>query len=305
MFLARVKVIINIDRSEHEPDKWQRLFIQNEKECRWRYRKNHEIEFILGPYTNRFIALHEGKRLFINVHFNAYRSLIGFDMGCAMYLPNFSNNTGSSFEEYMEQEEFYFWTKSHYANFPGLTVFEIDKSLDDYDHYYHKYLHGVLPAETNAGITNHRTPSDDENQIFNVFSIDNAYHDERISVPIICSLLERMAKVEMMAEESPGIISSLKKLIKKTDMRRTEEEELVEFLNSRKKEIARMNCLKMINRHTKKTYGGYTAQKVFEDSFDLNDHILSGTPWEKRDYSASTYLVALFLDVFNAKNTNY
>lgn len=303
MFLARVKVIINIDHSEYEPDKWQLLFKQHEKECRWRYRENHEIEFILGPYTNRYIALHEGKRLFVNVHFNAYRSLIGFDLGCAMYLPNFSDYSGRSFEEFMKQEEFFFWTKSHYANFPGLAVFEIDKTLDDYDKYYNKYLQGVLPADTNASITNNLSHSDDENQVFNVFSIDNAYHDERISVPMICALLERMAEAEMVVEESPGIIASLKKLIKKTDMRRTEEEELVEFLNSRKKETARMNCLKLIKKYTKKTYGGYTAQKVFEDSFNLNDHILSGTPWEKQDFSASSYLVTLFLDVFNAKNT--
>ena len=146
MYIARIKIKLEENNEDryYEKRKWFELFEYKDKKCKWRIKDNGVIDFILGKYEDRYEALEDGKILYFNILYEIHRNDWRFKLGEANYITKmYHEDRGYTFEQFIENEEWFFNTKKDSADFLGLGVYEIDEEMEEYDEYG-KFLIGKL-----------------------------------------------------------------------------------------------------------------------------------------------------------------
>lgn len=308
MYIARVKLVLKSECMHYERDLWEVLFHYGDIECRWRYNKNNTIEFLLGLYKDRFIALEEGKRLYAKILYRFFGDGISFEAGCDSYVTRmYHEDQGYTVDDFIANEEYFFWTPNYTGNYPGLAVYQIDNSFDDYDKYYGHFIEVKI-----CTLLNDKLPISDlqlgeliytpyYQHVFALLSIANKYKDEKIAIPILCRAIEYMACDERRSPEEIEALNSCIRIIQASTLTVQQKQRICSFLESGKNESSRQKCINIIKQYCKPKYNEFTAKAVFDDSYSLRSAIVHGMKYDLARYPGHMYLRYLVLEILRGK----
>ena len=308
MYIARIKIKLeeNNEDKYYEKEKWFELFEYKDKKCRWRIKKNGEIDFILGNYEDRYEALADGKILYFNILYEIHRNNWQFKLGEANYITKmYHEDRGYTLEEFMRNEEWFFNTKKDSADFLGLGVYEIDKEIDEYDEYK-KMLIGEITTITEKTFSflekikkmdiNYKY-SKKSQEIFNIVRLsENA--DKKTRILLLCQALETMGENKKRTQEEINVLEQCINLIDKSSLTKNQKDPIKNMLKQSKNISSKNKCKNIIEEYCLYDYKQFDKMKVFNDAYTIRGKIIHGEELEDNtDFSCSCYLKKMVIDI--------
>ncbi len=287
MYVARIEIRLRDQYGNYPQNVWIELFRFDDIICKWRYKKDNSLEIILGAFASKSYALQEGKKLYSKI---LYRFLWKFNnilTGCGKYQHRmYHKEHDGPLDEFVENEECFFCSENYSGFFPGLAIYEVNSSIDEFEIIYEEQpaatiqsLHpdssfpfSDLDKYREIGITY----SEDSQIIFSLIEIACNF-GEPIDVLVLCSALEMLSteKKQKTQEE----IVFIDKLISCVDSSTLEDEQkrnLRGFLSSGKEVGSRNRCLNTVRKYCKRDIAGFSPEEIFNEAYSIRSKIIHG-----------------------------
>ena len=308
MYIARIKIKLEENNEDryYEKGKWFELFEYKDKKCKWRIKDNGVIDFILGKYEDRYEALEDGKILYFNILYEIHRNDWRFKLGEKNYITKmYHDDRGYTFDQFIENEEWFFNSKKDSADFLGLGVYEIDEEMEEYDEYG-KFLIGKLTAVTEKPFSFlERIKKMDSNykyskrtqEIFNLVRLAEKA-DEKTKILLLCQALERMGENKNRTDAEIEVLEKCIKCIDESNLTIDQKEPLKNMLRQSKKISNKNKCKNLIEKYSKYEYKQFNKMKILNDAYKLRGKITHGEELDDdTDFSCGYYLKVLVLDI--------
>lgn len=308
MYIARIKIKLKeeYDNIYYEKNKWMECFMYKDKICKWRFKENGIIDFIIGNYENKHEALKDGKILYFNILYEIHRSKWKFILGESNYITNmYHENNEYTSREFMENEEWFFNNKKRSSDFLGLGIYEIEKNIEEYDEYGKISACNVtiISKEPFAFLDNiskmdyNCKYSKSCQKIFNLVRMSEE-SDVETTILLLCQALETMGEDKDKEMKEIELIKKLIKIARESEIDDNQKNSLISFLESGKKISSRKKCENLINKYSKYDYTQFDKKKIFKEAYDLRSKIIHGDEIDESNaHEISYYLKYLVLDI--------
>lgn len=304
MFSAHVGVFLSDEYPAYEKDTWFPIKAIHDITFKWRIKKNGLLEIIAEPFAVRATALFAAKNMYTSVIYYLLRKQIDIlDAGSAFYAPSFTSENPRDYHHTVEDT--FCWTKKYLGGGVGISVYEIERSFDEYNQF-------DLPMRI-GNMTAIRTdmPFDFSNIVFSPFIYDefsqplihriltavNSY-DEGFAMTVYCGILELLAgDGEPKPKEITDEIDILINNVQESNLSKEHQDELIGFLTQGKKASSRQRCKALIRKYAKEKYGEYKAIDIFNNAYGLRSSYSHGNESSVLSNSKAAYMLLVVLDV--------
>lgn len=305
MYVCEIKIKLENDycNGYYEINKWMNIFEHNGKKCKWIIYKTGLMKFILGNYEDRYDALNDGKMLYFNILYEIHRNEHGFILGDSEYRKKlYHSEDGYTFQDYINNEEYFFYKKNSSTCLLGLTIHEndVDCYIDDLN------LEGRITFikkepfkffEKIQELNSEYKYSEKTQKIFGLISLAEQA-DSATEVLLLCQALETMGKNENKTTQEIEVIDKCIAQINESKLLEEQKNSLIGMLRHGKQISSLKKCLKLIERYCQKDYVNFDKIKVLKDAYTLRSKIIHGESLGKKtDFSCSQYLKIIVLDI--------
>ena len=304
MFSAHVGVFLSDEYPAYEKDTWFPIKAIHDITFKWRIKKNGLLEIIAEPFAVRATALYAAKNMYTSVIYYLLRKQINIlDAGSEFYAQSLI--TGDSTDYHQTVEDTFCWTQKYLGGGVGISVYEIEKSFDEYNKYDLPMRIGNITTSrsnmpfnfSNIGYSPFTYDEFSQPLIHRILTAVNSY-DEGFAMTVYCGILELLAEVgEPKPKEITDEIDELIIHVQESNLSKEYQNELIGFLIQGKNASSRQRCKALIKKYAKEKYGEYKAVDIFNNAYGLRSSYSHGNESSVLYNSKAAYMLLVVLDV--------
>ena len=300
-YIAHVAVQLQNDESPNEKNVWHTIKKHKGIEYRWKFSDDLTYHVIAGVFEKPNDALRYMKQLYVTLFFSLLKE--GFQInnaGCASYETRLCDDT-ITVEGYIGDEPFFFWNKYYQGGRIGPGVFEVEKSLDEFDEY--KFLSASLKIihESDLNFNNvdeyYFLYCREAQNFFNSIMLAESASEYGMKMTIYCGLLEHLSENKEKELEVLSVLDELIEYIDGTTLSKENKDSLKNFINSNRRMSARQKCLILCEKYAKERYGKYTCKKIINEAYGIRSAFSHGNDSENYYSECASNIKYVVLDV--------
>lgn len=271
----------------------------------WRLFGNHTYELIAGPFNDRYDALKCAKQMYVRLLYSVLkRNLEIVNSGCDTYPTRMYHESDKySYEEYLSNEEYFFWTKNYTGGLCGPGVYEVDKTVEDFNNYEFIFADiGFVPKEINLEIKEPDeyifTYSQESQRCLSIVVDARNICDLGMKMTLYCGLLEHLGEDR---EKESEVILEINECINNVGnslkLKSSQMKSLISALGSLKRVSSRQKCIELISKYAKNNYGEFKAKNIFDKAYRIRSAFSHGGNVDDKYSEKIQQMLPLVLDV--------
>lgn len=299
-YVARASVILASGSIQYQTNQWYPIKIKSGIEYRWRLKADNTFEAFAGVFSDKFAALACAKQMYMTILYTFYtQQVLIDDPGPCWYFSDFDSDVTKRVSE----RSYVFRDPHNSGAFAGPAVYEVTKSIDDFDSY--KFLNGYISGtKTDAEIRIENIDQHifsynaESHRLLRYIDLAEKTHDYGMKMTIYCSVLEHLSEDGKKSEASQIEIDALIDQVDNSSLSPEEKDQLKNYLKQGKELSARQKCRNLLEKYAKYSYNGFSPKKIFSEAYSMRSAFAHGdTP---KTAKASFYIKFVVLDVIKA-----
>ena len=284
---------------------WHSVEASMGSDCRWRMRDDWILQVVQGVFEDRVVALMCAKRMFVNL---VYRLMLNGILiatsGCTTYETRHyleKHEEGLTREEFLEREEFFFWTPNCKGNLVGPAVLEVADGMPDVGQYPNHLLEVYVsaPGTLNLKEIDAETfPYTRDSQPL-LQSLVDAHNtsDYGLRTTLFVCILEHMAEDGYKPKEVCDAVDKSIAALPTLGIGKDVVKQIENHLRGYKREGSRAKIRKLASSHARERYGKFGIKEIVEDAYNVRSAYAHGGHADPTDHEASTYIELVAMDV--------
>lgn len=303
-YIAHAGIQLSIDTNSYEKGKWYYIKTVDDIEYRWRLSKDLTYDVVAGIFDDKYKALRCAKQMYVTLFYTFVLGGLSIqDAGCSYYEARFFDKERDiSAENYQDNELFFFWDKMYQGGKLGPGVFEVERTLDEYDEYgLFSIKFGIPCYETDLDFSNVDdyifTYCREAQDYFNTFLLAENTFEIGMQMTIYCGFLEHLSKTSL---KEPAVLATIDELIEYVDeseLLNNQKDALKNYLSLGKNTSARKKCLDLCGKYAKTYYGGFSCKQIIDEAYSIRSAFSHGANCNALDVKCSRYIRLVILDV--------
>ena len=301
-FVAHAAVQLANDECPNEKNLWHFVKQINGIEYRWRFRKDYLYELVAGVFEDPNDALKCAKQMYVSLFYElVWRGFQIKDAGCSSYEIRLSHNEEPKVRGYQGDESFFFWNKHYRGGRIGPGVFEVNRSIDEFDEYHFLEARFSIIRDSDLNLENvdayHFSYCREAQEFFNTIMLAENASDYGMKMTIYCGLLEHLSESKDKERDVIRVIGQLINSVDDSDLSPEKKESLKNYLRNGRRMSARQRCVTLCERYAKLNYGGFSCKKIIDEAYSIRSAFSHGENCENRYSLCAAYIRRLTLDV--------
>lgn len=302
---AGIRLLFGI--SDIQKSVWNPIKQTDEIAYCWRMNRDNTIDVIAGLFDEKHEALAIAKQMYVTlIYLMLKRGIKLSNDGCGRYETTlFTDEYLMSYEEFVDQEPFFFWTKRNQGGLLGPGVFEVDHSLDEFDDYKHW---SVEIANIEYGFTLKFDEIDtftfeysrETQPLLNSLLTADFADSFGLSMTLFTSILEHFCGNMLKSETVCKAIDQLIEATKTIGLDTEEEHQLIGLLQSGKNLSSRSKCQIIAEAFARDSYGQYTTREIVNQAYSARSVYAHGDNCESESFPAAPYIKSVAMDVIKS-----
>lgn len=305
-YVAHAGIELECDATAYAKGKWYLIKSAGSVEYRWRLNKNLLYEVIAGVFSNKDDALMCAKRMYVTLLYSMLNGQIFIkNAGCNVsYEPRlYDAKKDGTISEYLQNEEFFFWDLHYTGGQLGPGVYEVEKSIEDFDEYnfLSSEIGQISSSDTDLNFDNVDeytfTYCREAQQLLSTVVVADQIGDYGMKMTLYCGLLEHLSEDGEKSDLVKAEIDALISHVEHSGLPKADKEQIKSFLRMGKGISSRQKCYALLKHYTHRMYGKYSVNKVFDEAYSFRSTFSHGSEIDHGRIRASRYMKYVVLDV--------
>lgn len=301
-YVAHAAIKLANDESPNEKNVWHRIKQCDGIEYRWKFTKEHIYHVIAGVFDDPNDALKCAKQLYVSLFYEVvWQGFPIADAGCSSYETRLFHDGEPEIKGYDGDETFFFWTKHYQGGKLGPGVFEVDKSIDEFDEY--QFFDVSLSISHDSDLNFDKADEliflycrEAQEYFHSITLAENAF-EYGMKMTIYCGLLEHLSENRNKEEDVLCVLDELVKCVDSSTLSSEKKDMLKNYLNRGRNVSASQKCRDLCKKYARGKYGEYDCKKIIDKAYSIRSAFSHGERGDNLYSRRASYIKYVALDV--------
>ena len=284
---------------------WRTIKQVDGVEYRWKFAYDGSCHVLAGVFKDPNAALACAKQVHVTLFYTLMRRTFGVGEGSqgpqwGRFL--FHPERELTIEGHDGNEKFFFWNKRNVGGWTGPGVFEVERSIDEFDEY--RFIFGTIAdcyGSWKLDLTDIDKPlftyCREAQEYFDTIMFAENASDCGLQMTVYCGLLEHLSESVDKDHDTLAVINQLIEHVDESDLSPNKKDSLRSFLSSGRKVSSRQRCRDLCARYAKPDYCGHPCKEILDEAYGLRSTFSHGGKTDDADLPCVLYMKYVVLDV--------